>query len=211
MKKIIIILLLIYFKTSFSQKKVLNQELQISYLRSTIATETVLENNTERSFFYHSKFIGFGAKYKYFTKYELLTIGILYQQTLPYTNNDYYYSSNQLNIPIGYSLYFFKKTWFNPSIGFSINNNLVFNEKIRFSYGADTAPFIPTIEENEIKFRYQIAFVLNGGLSFTIKKRYTLNINGFVDLFSNYKLNPKGEETIPYRMYGYNFGVGYKF
>ena len=66
-------------------------------------------------------------------------------------------------------------------------------------------------EQNEIKFRYQIAFVLNAGLSFTIKKRYTLNLNGFVNLFSNYKLNPEGDETLPYKMYGYNFGIGYKF
>ena len=207
MKKILTTIFILFSVLSFSQEKIYKHEIGLLLNINKITTESGKFNVSENNLFSRD----LGIKYRLYTKYEMLSININMQYGMYLKSSHNEYSSYQINIPIGYSLYFFKKTWFNPSVGVFINNNFIFNEEIKFSYGADYGNFIPTIEENKIDFRYQIAFALNAGLSFTIKKRYTLNVNGFVNIFSNYKLNPKGDETIPYSIYGYNFGFGYKF
>jgi hypothetical protein len=203
MKKTILIIIIFNSFLLFSQNDYKNEEISFVLKNSEILFLQSENDGVYGGPFsdYYSYFHSIGFDYKYFTKYERLNISFLYlfHYYLKANNNNYYYST-QFDIPIGYSLYFFKKTWFNPSIGFSINNNFIINERIK--YYTNTT---------KINFRYQIAFALNAGLSFTIKKRYTLNLGGFINIFSNYKLNPKGERTTPYKMYGYNFGVGYKF
>ena len=217
MKKIFVFILLFISFTVFSQNDSLKYEVLISYKynRFNISSNGKLEylNNYDLA----TRF--FSIETKYHKDYSVFAVGLEYM-----VKNDFYkffnydnehYIAQHIYIPLSYSIYFNRNRIVNPVIGISLVNNIVFNERIVFRYsipiGGAFTGYETYEESNEIDIRYQMKVTLDFGLNIKIKKRHILYFGFNQFLFGDFKLNPGGEETLPYKSSSVFMGLGYKF